>query len=64
MELYFYDFIVGGESSVSGICPTGFYCPSGTRIATEFGCPNGTYNDVTGLSAESQCKNCTQGNIL
>jgi hypothetical protein len=50
MELYFYDFIVGGESSVSGICPTGFYCPSGTRIATEFGCPNGTYNDVTGLS--------------
>ncbi|CAC5381825.1 unnamed protein product [Mytilus coruscus] len=51
----------GGESAVSGICPTGYYCPEGTRIATEFGCPNGTYNDGLGLYAESQCKNCTLG---
>ena len=24
-------------------CPTGHYCPNGTRYGTEFGCPNGTF---------------------
>ena len=24
-------------------CPTGHYCQNGTKYATEFGCPNGTY---------------------
>lgn len=54
-------FHEGGASSTSGICPRGFYCPNGTKAGTEYGCPNGTYNDVEGLYEEAQCKNCWQG---
>ena len=27
----------------------------------EFGCPNGTFNDETGLTSEAECKYCPQG---
>ena len=51
----------GGETAPTDICPRGYYCPNGTKLATEFACPNGTYNDLEGISALTQCKNCTQG---
>ena len=51
----------GGETSWSGSCPPAYYCPNGTKFATEYSCPNGTYNDDYGITAEDECKNCTQG---
>jgi hypothetical protein len=48
-------------TTTSGLCPPGYYCPQGSRFATEYACPNGTYNDDYGIGAESDCKNCTQG---
>ncbi|WAR09797.1 hypothetical protein MAR_034873 [Mya arenaria] len=54
-------YCIGGEKEPTGICPRGYYCPEGTLIGTEYGCPNGTYNDLEGLSSVDECKNCTQG---
>ncbi len=42
-------------------CPNGYYCPNGTRYAVEFGCPNGTYGNGTGLVRASQCLSCPPG---
>ena len=37
-------------------CPTGHYCPAGSRIPTP--CAAGTFQDSTG---EASCKTCTEG---
>lgn len=58
---YYFVLISGGEKEPTGVCPRGYYCPLGTTIGTEFGCPNGTYNDELGLTTVDDCKNCTQG---
>ena len=43
------------------VCPEGHYCPNGTRFGTEFPCPAGTFSDDEGLSSESECTACTEG---
>ena len=48
---------------MTGICPRGYYCPEGTKFSTQFGCPNGTYNDQEGLTTEDDCQYCPQGKI-
>lgn len=47
------------SSSEGGICPKGYYCPSGT--ATPIPCPIGTFNAYTGKSADTDCISCTAG---
>ena len=42
-------------------CPMGQYCPNATKMATEFPCPVGTFNDKTHLKAETECTACTGG---
>jgi hypothetical protein len=42
-------------------CPAGYYCHSGTRFATEFACPRGTFSDRTRLLAVEQCTPCSPG---
>ncbi|CEM28618.1 unnamed protein product [Vitrella brassicaformis CCMP3155] len=42
-------------------CATGHYCPEGTRYATQFPCPRGTYTDSENLAAESSCDPCPAG---
>ena len=42
-------------------CPEGHYCPEGTNRSTQYPCPAGTYNNVTGLSAVSGCAACSPG---
>ena len=41
-------------------CPEGYYCPAGTDFNWQQ-CPPGTYNNDTGLQAESDCKSCPGG---
>ena len=53
----------GGLSAPDDQCPRGYYCPESSIIGTQYGCPNGTYNDLLGLDSEYQCKNCTQGKV-
>ncbi len=53
----------GGEAEPRGLCPPGYYCPTKTRFATEFPCPNRTYNPDYALFQQSQCKVCTQGHF-
>lgn len=52
-------YCVPGVSDVTPeACPIGFYCPAGTgHIWTP--CPIGTFSAATGLSAVSQCTDCT-----
>ncbi|MBE6457537.1 MAG: hypothetical protein E7011_01885, partial [Alphaproteobacteria bacterium] len=38
-------------------CPVGYYCPNGIKTA----CPAGTYNEFTGQSSSSRCKNISSG---
>lgn len=40
---------------------SGHYCLNGTKVSTEFPCPSGTYNNDTGLRAESECFPCLGG---
>ncbi|XP_026719422.1 zonadhesin-like [Athene cunicularia] len=42
-------------------CPVGFYCPSGTKAADQYPCPEGTYSDQAGLGNPRQCKPCPGG---
>lgn len=39
-------------------CPKGHYCPAGTKYATEFPCPNGTFSNKTMLSTVAECTEC------
>ena len=39
-------------------CPEGHYCLAGTMWDKQYPCPAGTYNDQTGLTAESECQWC------
>ena len=41
------------------ICPPGHYCPEGTGVP--FGCPNGTFYNVSGNTAVENCVDCTSG---
>jgi len=48
--------------SINGIlCPVGHYCPEGTALQDENRCPQGTYNNYTGATAESDCLQCLPG---
>jgi hypothetical protein len=40
-------------------CPAGSYCIAGSPTPTA--CPAGTFSNVTGLTAEAQCTNCSGG---
>lgn len=37
---------------------TGHYCLNGTRVSTEYPCPAGTFNNITGLAADTDCFDC------
>lgn len=74
-HMYFY--FISGLIAVVGQCLPSYYCPVGSKSATEVictagyycplgtetpsPCPAGRYSDVQGLSMESQCSNCTEG---
>ena len=36
------------ESPDAYICPSGYYCPDGTEYDTQYPCPLGTFNNITG----------------
>ena len=38
-------------------CPVGSYCPTPSEIRT---CSVGTYSNITGITSQSQCVNCTE----
>lgn len=75
--LQFCDVMVTGLLAVVGKCQPGYYCPSGSKVTTEVictaghycgegtqdptPCSNGTFSNVTGLTAGSECWNCTPG---
>lgn len=42
-------------------CPTGYYCPLATKYATQYACPDGSFNAVTNLEQESDCTPCSAG---
>lgn len=42
-------------------CPAGHYCTNGTKYATEFPCPSGTFSNRTHLAASSECTACAPG---
>ena len=43
------------------LCPEGYFCPNGTRFATQYPCPIGTYSNVSGLSELEDCQPCREG---
>ena len=53
--------VAGSISSAITICPDGYYCPTGTESANQYPCPTGTIGAGTGLTASSECANCTAG---
>ena len=48
-------------SSYLVFMPLGYYCPEGTRYATEYPCPPGTYSNRTGLQGVENCTACPAG---
>ncbi|XP_071505045.1 uncharacterized protein [Diadema antillarum] len=59
---YFCDNTLYAVSDLSNAsCPSGYYCPAGTKRANEFPCPPGTYNNLTNSVNESSCTPCLAG---
>lgn len=52
--------IAGNAGTSKTPCPEGYYCPNGTGYDWK-SCPAGTYNNVTGLSKDSECTPCPGG---
>ena len=42
-------------------CPPGSYCPLGTRFATQYLCPAGTFNNKSSQTSNSSCQQCWPG---
>ena len=42
-------------------CITGYYCPEGTKYATEHPCPISTFNNRTGITSINNCTTCLAG---
>ncbi|XP_062816991.1 zonadhesin isoform X2 [Anolis carolinensis] len=42
-------------------CLPGYYCLSGTKIAKQYPCPDGTFSNQTGLSSSEECWPCPGG---
>uniref|UniRef100_A0A7M5XIK9 Tyrosine-protein kinase ephrin type A/B receptor-like domain-containing protein n=1 Tax=Clytia hemisphaerica TaxID=252671 RepID=A0A7M5XIK9_9CNID len=55
-------YCLEGAAAPSGICPTGHYCPPGTKYATEHPCAAGTYSNRTANVRWEVCEDCTEGN--
>jgi len=51
----------GTPRSYGAECPVGHYCPTRTITATQFPCPPGTINPVTGRQNASSCLPCPPG---
>ena len=45
----------------SSICPEGYFCPAGTKYATEHPCDIGTYNNGVGRANKNECLPCLAG---
>lgn len=54
-------YCVGGNTTISGSCATGHYCPEGTKYPNQYSCPAGTYSNSTNLYSSSQCTICPAG---
>ena len=54
-------YCVGGEAAPTAPCSRGHYCPEGTKTATEFPCPAGTYYNQTGNIRVQNCIKCFAG---
>lgn len=55
-------FCIQASSSQRQTCGAGYYCPLGTKYATQYPCPQGTYSSNTGLADVNQCTACGVGN--
>ena len=52
---------IGAETYVDTPCPSGHYCPAGTKFDKEYPCPAGTFNNVTMGQKLADCLQCTEG---
>lgn len=53
--------LVGTSTPVD--CPAGHYCPLNTEYSTQYPCPKGKYNKLTGKAAETDCLTCPAGSV-
>jgi hypothetical protein len=49
---------------MSMLCVAGHYCVDGTRVQSEYPCPAGTFNNITGLAAATDCFDCLGKSLL
>ena len=49
------------DGSSGDVCPAGYYCPEGTGNYQVSPCPQGSYNNVTGLTHADNCTLCDPG---
>jgi hypothetical protein len=54
-------FCSGGQTTISGACRQGHFCPQGTGRANDFPCIAGTFSARTDLQAADQCSPCPVG---
>ena len=47
------------DGTTGDVCGEGFYCPPGSAVGIR--CPVGTFNNISGLTNETQCTLCTPG---
>ncbi|XP_022100039.1 zonadhesin-like [Acanthaster planci] len=56
-------FPMGNGTDNGDMCPKGFYCMEGTANPYLTPCFNGTYGNITGLTAQDDCLDCPPGEV-
>lgn len=54
-------FCSGGQSTVTGACEAGHYCPPGTKFKNEYPCPAGKYSPLTDNVELADCVDTPPG---
>ncbi|XP_072885876.1 uncharacterized protein [Hemitrygon akajei] len=54
-------YCLAGASIPTGRCKSGYYCPLGTQLSSQFPCPPGSYSTRLGNSRVEDCLQCPEG---
>lgn len=54
---------MGSTPLTKQVCPQGYFCPEATKRASQYPCPSGTFNPLSGQKSLDACRTCPAGSF-